>query len=247
MKIEKLKKLKNNKYKILLDNGDSIVTYDEVIINNMLFDGKNLDTKLLSEISINNDYYDVYYKVVKMISTRFRSEHEIIDYLNKNEVSKNVQNKVLTNLKNNGLINDSNFAKYYANDAIHLKKNGPVKIEDDLRKLGIKDSIISEVIKNLDYEVIHDNLISIVDKKNRLNKSNSLYVLKNKLTQELLKLGYRSDDIKSALNKLKTDDSIYKREYERLMKKYSKKYSGNELKYKVKQALYQKGFSYQDE
>ncbi len=247
MKIEKLKKLKNNKYKILLDNGDSIVTYDEVIINNMLFDGKSLDTKLLSEISINNDYYDVYYKVVKMISTRFRSEHEIIDYLNKNEVSKNVQNKVLTNLKNNGLINDSNFAKYYANDAIHLKKNGPVKIEDDLRKLGIKDSIISEVIKNLDYEVIHDNLISIVDKKNRLNKSNSLYMLKNKLTQELLKLGYRSDDIKNALNKLKTDDSIYKREYERLMKKYSKKYSGNELKYKVKQALYQKGFSYQDE
>ena len=56
MKIEKLKKLRNGKYKLELDNGESITTYDDIIIKNMLFNGKTLDNQILSEISINNDY-----------------------------------------------------------------------------------------------------------------------------------------------------------------------------------------------
>ena len=36
MKIEKIQKLKNNKYKIKLDSGDIINTYDDVILNNSL-------------------------------------------------------------------------------------------------------------------------------------------------------------------------------------------------------------------
>ena len=34
MKIEKIKKLNNSKYQIILENGEKILTYDEAIINN---------------------------------------------------------------------------------------------------------------------------------------------------------------------------------------------------------------------
>lgn len=248
MKIEKLKKLKNGKYKLELDNGDSITTYDDIIIKNMLFNGKNLDNQIMSEISINNSYYDVYYKVVKMISTKWRSEKEVIDYLEKNEIDTKLQDRVIKELKKNDLINDLRFAKSYAADAISLRKNGEYKIADDLKKLGISEIIVNQVIDSLDYDQIKDNLINIIIKKNKLNKTNSLYQLKNKLYNELTRLGYDASLVNSKLNELlKEDKSVYQKEYDRLYKKYSKKYSGNELKYKIKQALYQKGFNYTEE
>lgn len=247
MKIEKLKKLKNGKYKLELDNGESITTYDDIIIKNMLFNGKSLDNKILSEISINNSYYEIYYKVVKMISTRWRSEREIRDYLEKLEVDSKLQKRVIDELIKNGLINDYRFATSYASDAVSLKKNGEYKIADDLRKLGIKEDIVSEVISKLDYSLIEENLINIINKRSKLNKTNSLYQLKGKLNNELIRLGYSQELISNKLNSLlKEDENAYKREYERLYKKYSKKYSGNELNYRVKQALYQKGFNYHD-
>ena len=183
-----------------------------------------------------------------MISTKWRSEKEVTEYITKNEVSSKLQDRVIKELKKNDLLNDKRFAKSYANDAISLRKNGPYKIADDLKKLGISDSIIEETLNNLDEEEINSNLVNIITKKNKLNKTNSLYQLKNKLANELIRLGYDASLVHTKLNELlKEDKSIYQKEYDRLYKKYSKKYSGNELKYKVKQALYQKGFNYIDE
>ena len=45
MKIEKIQKLKNNKYKIKLDSGDIINTYDDVILNNSLLFNKEMYAK----------------------------------------------------------------------------------------------------------------------------------------------------------------------------------------------------------
>ena len=245
MKIEKLKKLKNGKYKLELENGETITTYDDIIIKNMLFSGKNLDNKILSEISINNNYYDIYYKIVKMISNKWRSKKEINDFLAKNEVPITLQERIINDLTKNDLINDFRYAISYANDAVSLRKNGQYKIIDDLRKLGIEEEIINQVISKLDYELINDNLVNIIVKRNKLNKTNSLYQLKTKLTSELIRLGYDSEEVSKKLNNLLTENKdVYKKEYEKLYKKYSKKYTGNELNYRVKQSLYQKGFNY---
>ena len=37
MKIDKVKKLRKGKYKLIFDNEENIVTYDDVIIDKMLF------------------------------------------------------------------------------------------------------------------------------------------------------------------------------------------------------------------
>ena len=51
MKIEKIKK-SGSKYKITLDNGEVISTFDDVILeNNLLFD-KNIDSSLLNKFII---------------------------------------------------------------------------------------------------------------------------------------------------------------------------------------------------
>ena len=62
MKIEKIQKLKNNKYKIKLDSGDIINTYDDVILNNSLLFNKEIDLELLNKINNETLYYDCYNK-----------------------------------------------------------------------------------------------------------------------------------------------------------------------------------------
>ena len=39
---------------------------------------------------------------------------------------------------------------------------------------------------------------------------------------------------------------MVKKEYDKLYKKLSRKYSGNELEYKIKEKLYQKGLYYEE-
>lgn len=247
MKIEKIQKLKNGKYKLTLDSKLSITTYDEIIIDKMLFNNKEINNQILSEISLNNEYYDVLNKIIKMISTKFRSQKELELYLDKTSLNDNEKKRLIADLQKKGFINDLRYATCYAADSVNLSKNGPYKIRESLNKQGISEDIIEEVINNLDRNLIEENLINYIEKKNRLNHNRSVYELKLKLSHELINLGYAKDEIEEKLNQiLKADDDITKKEYERLMKKYSKKYSGKELEYKVKQAMYQKGFNYRD-
>ena len=68
-------------------------------------------------------------------------------------------------------------------------------------------------------------------------------MLKQKIVNHLINLGYFREDIILVLNEFDFDDSkFYKKEYDKLYNKLSKKYSGKELEYKLKQKLYQKGF-----
>ena len=66
MKINKIKK-NGKKYKIILDNGLEIKTFDDVIINNNLLYNKIIDDELLDKINKENEYYDVYNKVINLI------------------------------------------------------------------------------------------------------------------------------------------------------------------------------------
>ena len=43
------------------------------------------------------------------------------------------------------------------------------------------------------------------------------------------------------------DSNIAKKEYDKLYKKYSRKYSGDELKYKIREKMYLKGLVYEED
>ena len=81
MKIEKIQKLKNNKYKILLENKEIITTYDDVILQNNLLFKNDVSSELLNKINNETLYYDCYNKVLKFIDKKLRSEKEIEEWV----------------------------------------------------------------------------------------------------------------------------------------------------------------------
>ena len=239
MKINKIKK-NGKKYKIILDNGLEIKTFDDVIINNNLLYNKIIDDELLDKINKENEYYDVYNKVLNLISKRIRSEKEISEFLDKYNVDKN---KIIDKLKSINLINDKNFTKAYISDRINLSNDGIDKIKTDLLKHNIDINLIMEEIAKIDDDLIDKKIEKLIIKKTK-NSNYSGFKLKYKVVNELINLGYDKSKIVEIYDNLniKNDDVIIN-EYNKLYNKLSKKYQDKELEYKINMKLYNKGFT----
>jgi len=242
MKIEKIKK-SGKKYKIILDNNDTITTYDDVIINKGLLYNKEINTESLNEINKETSYYDIYYKCVNYITKKLRSEKEINEYITSFNVSDIDKINTIKKLKEIGLINDLNYTKAFIIDKINLSLDGPDKIKKELIEHDISYEIIEEELNKIDKETINKKIIKLINKKIK-NAKYTGFVLRQKVTNDLINLGYNKSDINEVYDNLNiNNDNLLKKEYDKLYKKLSLKYSDKELKNKIKTKLYQKGFN----
>ena len=246
MLLNKIIKMKNNKYKIILDN-ENIITYDNVILENDLLYKKSIDNKLYKKIITDTKYFDIYNNTVKYILKRIRSEKEINKYLDKYELSDIDKNKILNKLKSINLINDDQYCKSYISDKLHLSNYGINKIRKELINNGISNDIIDSNLNNIDKEENVEKLEKIILKKLNANKKYSSYYIKQKILNDMINLGYDREDIIRIIDKNSFDDiDILNSEFNKLYNKLSKKYSGFELKNKLKKSLISKGFSLED-
>ena len=240
MKIDKIKK-SGNKYKILLDDGSEIKTYDDIIINHGLLYNKTIDSETLNKINNDNNYYEAYYKVVNYITKKLRSEKEVVAYLNNYNVNIKDQEKIIKKLKETNLINDFNFTQAYIADRLNLSNDGPDKIRNTLDNHDIDPQIIAEQLAKIDQKTIDDRILKIIAKKSK-NTKYCGYKLKTKLLNDLINMGYDKSDIIRLLGEIDTTKPITE-EYKKIYQRLSKKYEGKELIYKIKKKLYSEGFS----
>ena len=73
-------------------------------------------------------------------------------------------------------------------------------------------------------------------------------VLRKKIYNDLIMMGYDTHLINKVLDEIdfSNDKDMVKKEYDKLYKRLSRKYSDKELEYKIKEKLYQKGLYYED-
>ena len=85
-------------------------------------------------------------------------------------------------------------------------------------------------------------------KQLQANHTRGGIVLKQKISFNLKNLGYDFSLIQDVISSYSfpSDNLIAKKEYEKIIHKYSKKYCGEELERRVKQYLYRKGLIYEE-
>ena len=244
MKIKKIKKLSSNKYKIDFEDAESIITYDNLILEYNILLKKEIDSDIYIRISSQSSYYELYNKAVKYIVTKLRSEKEIQEYLKKYTEEKNLIDKIIRQLKQEGFLNDERYIKAFVEDKVNLTTWGPHKIERELEKLDMDPELIKETLNKYDAEVFEEKIKKIISKKEKNNKKDSCYIVKQKLERDLFDLGYPKEMIKEQTCYIDIDETeVIKKEAEKLYKKLSMKYSNENLYYQLKQKLLQKGFS----
>lgn len=244
MKIESIKKTSGNKYKIKFDNGETLSLEDQVIIDYNILFKKEIDNDLIFELNKANEKYEVYNKVVKYIMKKMRSQKEIEKYIEKYDLSKEEKDVIFDKLRSINLLNHELYAVSYVADKINLSKEGPLKIRKDLEEKGIEREYIDNALKKYDLIERLNKMVLLFQKKVNNNKKYSNNELKKRFISELDRLGYSRDFTLECLNKITfSNNDIIKKEYDKLYTKLSKKYNGNELNYKIKGKLFQKGFS----
>ena len=200
MKIIKYKKGANSKYKLFLEDGTTIDTYEDVILNNNLLYKKEIDNNLYNVIINDNMYEEAYNKSVSYIEVRLRSTNEIKVYLKNKKYSEEVIESTINRLLKNNILNDEVFTKAFINDKLNFTTMGPYKIELELKKHYIDTNIINTYINNIDEDILYEKIDKLITKFMKTNKKHKGFMLKNKIYNNLLNLGYKSSMILEILN-----------------------------------------------
>ena len=247
MKILKYKKLKDNRYSITLDNNTEIKVYDDLIVKHNLLCQKNMDQKQVDEILKENDKLASYYKAIKYITVKMRTEIELKKYLSKSYDSK-IVNETIEKIKKDGYINEKLYLESYINDRVNLSNVGPYKIINELCKLGYKEDEVNEYLDRIDYDIWKEKLIKIVGKKINSNHGYGENRLKEKIVYDVSNLGYSKKMIEEILDSINipVDDKILEKEYQKNYSKLSRKYDGDMLYYQIRNKLLYKGFKRED-
>ena len=103
--------------------------------------------------------------------------------------------------------------------------------------------IVNEELEKYE-NTYHERINKIISKKIKSNNK-SIYMFKQKMINELIESGYDKEEIIKELDNYNIDETNnIKKDYEILLKKLSKKYQNEELKYQLKNKLYSKGYNY---
>ncbi len=248
MKIIKYKKTTKGRYKVLLDDDRTLLLYEDVILKHELLLKKELTEDEIFEAEKYNQECDVYYVALNSINSRFKSVLELRKYLEKKEYPSELIELAINKLLKQGYLNDRSFCKSYINNQIITTSKGPYKIRRELRDKGVSDDIIEDEIVIFDNELEIEKVTKLADRMFRTNKTRGGSVLRKKITTDLTNMGYSTDIIYKVLSDydFTNDKDIVKKEYDKLYKRLSRKYSDKELEYKIKEGLYKKGLYYED-
>lgn len=240
MKILKYRKLKSNKYEVTLEDEDKIILYEDVILKEELLLKKEIDN--INRITEINKEYEIYDVALKYLNHHVMSVKGMKEYLSKKKYDIDNVEKTINKLIDKGYLNDSYYAKCYINDHINLSNDGPYKMIKHLEELDISSSIYAEYLSKYN-DLWKDRIDKYINKNLKVNKK-STYFFKSKMLVNLINLGYDKEMINDSLNKITIDnlDELKEKEKEKIRKKISRKYSGDELERKIKEKLYQKGF-----
>ena len=243
MKIKQIKKLAGGLYQLILDDTD-IILFEDVILENKLLFAKEIDGKLLAKLELENKYASCYHTALKYLNRRLRSEYELKTYLSSKDFPPSIIDQTILKLQKQGYVNDAFFIKAFINDKLLMTNWGPLKIKIELEKHNLKGLDIATMI---DPTLIDKKIKKIINRLITTNKRYSTSLLKNKITNHLLNLGYSFDLIGSYIKDIKVNDKvIYQKEYTRLYNRYKHSTPVDTLDDLVKKKLNQKGLFLDD-
>ena len=190
-------KKKNRRYEIVINDESFKTTYK--IREDLL-----IEMKFLSPKEIKEEEYKLFlsklpldsliYEGEKYSDKKLRTSKEVKDHLKEITNDESMINEVVEVLKKESLLNDSSYKKAYLEYAIYTKRDGRVKISNDLVKLGLNSSF------EYDKDALKENIDVLTKKYASKDNKTPFNKLVLKTKKYLLSKGYTEDEINKYLN-----------------------------------------------
>jgi regulatory protein len=252
--ITKISVQKNNKdrYSIFTDSGKgeeyAFSVDEDVLIKYQLTKGMELDDLSVTEILYQDDIRKAYNSALHYLSHRMRSEGEVREYLSKKEVPDPIIQEAVNRLYKYKFLDDVDFAKAFVRTQMNTTDKGPEIVKIGLKEKGINVKILEDAMLEYPFELQVEKAERLASKFALKNKKDSSRILKQKLEQFLIRKGYPFSVIQLVMEESVTEKVVEEEldalrfQGEKLQRKYYK-LAGFEYKQKIKQGLYNKGFS----
>lgn len=139
-----------------------------------------------------------YEQALKFISYRPRSEAEVRQHLKKKDVSDSKIENALTRLRNAGLVNDEQFARYWVETRAAFRPKGKRALKAELRAKGVAASEMeASLSETSDVEVARQ----LADKRARRLKGLPWLDFRRKLSEYLARRGIDYEVISDAVER----------------------------------------------
>ena len=185
---------------------------------------------------------------LSIVSKKHISEKEMMEKLLKKEDNYQAAKNVIAKWKENDLLND----KAFMEDLIiwdHERCFGENKIIKHLKDKGIPDSLIKKASFPISNE--RKKAKSLLDKLEKKYDRYAYISKKKHVYQALISQGYNIEVAKEVTELVKKGNdkqeiNLLKKDYEKALKRYERKYEGYQLKQKLYAYLVSKGYGYKD-
>lgn len=270
-KIERQKKDKQ-RYSLFVEDQFLLGIDEAVLIHFGMHKGQEISEEMLAEIREAEYHQKVYSKAIHYLSFGLRTIKEMRDYLakvpalnaeelqseagkeNAGEAAKiddSLISQIIERLLKQNYLDDLIYGQSYVRTSALINRKGPSTIQQELIKKGLTEQEIFQALEEYPVDQQIENIQQLSEKYIRTKKNIPFKMLKNKLFEHLLVKGYDSDLIKQEMTQLdfayneEHQDDLLIKAAEKLVRTRQKKYSGYDLRNKVKEGLYRKGFDFE--
>jgi regulatory protein len=242
-----------NRFNIFLDDGQGekygFSADEAVLVEYRLRKGLKLNDAMISTLIQKDTLHKSYTLAITFLSYRMRTKKEIYDYLVKKEVEEEHIPQIIDKLTKEKLIDDQQFADMFVSSRINTAAKGPLLIKKELIDKGVSESIANKAIQGFSYEDQYEKAAKWVEKKLSQSKKDSFRQRVDKLKANLMQKGFTQDVVKDVFMNIQEEkddqteweNAVY--QGEKLLRKHGQKLEGFELRHKIKEGLYRKGFS----
>ncbi len=112
--------------------------------------GQELSDEKVQELQATDEIEVAFQKALNFLSYRSRSENEVKTNLQKHNFSDDVMKDVIKRLRQNSLVNDSDFARLWVENRSEFRPRGRRALRFELRRKGIRTEIIDQVLQDVD-------------------------------------------------------------------------------------------------
>lgn len=243
-------KKNRNRLNVFLDGSYAFSVSDETYVEFHLYKGKQISDKELDDILEVEKQHSAYALALRYLSYRMRTEKEVRQYLVEKEIEPFYIDRAIARLQEEKLLDDRLFAEAFVRDRIHRSTKGPQLIFQELKEKGVGEETIHQALslytREKQVELAYKQAEKTWKKGSRYPFQKRLERVKN----ALIRKGFSSSLAQEVVGLLPTrkDDEeewyLLKKEGDKLYNRYQKKYVDSfELRMRVKQSLYRKGFS----
>lgn len=140
---------------------------------------------------------------MRFLATRMYSAREVYDRLRRNRYSSEDAEEIVSELIQEGVLDDRRYTEYYILDSINIGYKGIYRIKQELRRKGVAGSVVELVLANNDFDTL-SSLREYVEKRLRVTEISSRRDYE-KFRASLARRGYSISEINDVLSEYEFD------------------------------------------